>query len=40
MARLFYVEVKERHAKQLEEVIKTIDGGLLMSPRRVKMQQK
>jgi hypothetical protein len=40
MARLYYVEVKERHTKQIDDIIKTIDGGLLMSPRRNRAQQK
>ena len=33
-ARLFYYQTKQRHQDQLDKIIKVIDGGLQLSPKR------
>jgi hypothetical protein len=35
-ARLFYYTTKQKHQDQLDKIIKVIDGGLQLSPKRQK----
>jgi hypothetical protein len=37
---MFYYQTKQKHQDQLEKIIKVIDGGLQLSPKRVRKSKQ